>query len=84
MFQKYEEKLVKIVLDTLIFLEFTEDELIDEDCSIQMMEQISSDLLSLDDESKKSFILNINDLCKHYPEDKQDFITALPGSIGLM
>ena len=71
MSQLCNDKIVKILIDTFIFLEFSDDEVINEDASIQLMEQISSDLQCMDDENKNYLAMKIKEMSIFYDEDKQ-------------
>ena len=84
MSQLCNDKIIKILVDTFIFLEFSDDEVINEDASIQLMEQISSDLQCMDDENKNYLAMKIKEMSIFYDEDKRDFIRELPISINLI
>lgn len=84
MSQLCNDKIVKILIDTFIFLEFSDDEIINEDTSIELMEQISSDLQCMDDENRKYLAMKIKEMSILYGEDKRDFVRDLPNSINLI
>ncbi len=84
MFQNYDQKLVKLLIDNLILLEFTDNQLMDEDYAVQIMEGIASELQSMDDESKKRLLSRIDSMIDSYPDTRRDFVKNLPETLGLI
>lgn len=77
-------RLVKIIADMAIFLEFSDEESLDPDIAVGMMESIAAELqlLSLDDKMK---VANAFDLIsKEYQGDHEIYIKELPESLGLI
>lgn len=77
-------RLVKIIADMAIFLEFSDEESLDPDIAVGMMESIAAELqlLSLDDKKK---VANAFDLVsKEYQGDHAIYIKELPESLGLI
>jgi len=77
-------RLVKIIADMAIFLEFSDEESLDPDIAVGVMENIAVELqlLSLDDKMK---VANAFDLIsKEYQGDHAIYIKKLPESLGLI
>lgn len=74
--------LLKCFIDTLIFLEFSDDNILDEDISINLLEQFAYNLSLMNDNDKKELAQNIGLLALEYPSEKRDFIISLPESLG--
>ncbi|MBK4770375.1 MAG: hypothetical protein FT726_12005 [Pantoea sp. Morm] len=77
-------RLVKIIADMAIFLEFSDEESLNPDIAVGMMESIAAELqlLSLDDKKK---VENTFDLVsKEYQGDRAVYIKELPKSLGLI
>ena len=72
--QIYENLLVKQVLDILIFLEFSNEEAIDPDVSIELMEQIHSDLSLLKDRDLNKFAISVKEVADNYDIKHKNFI----------
>ncbi len=81
--KKMDNCLLKCFIDTLIFLEFSDASIIDEDISIGLLEQFSYNLSFMNDNDKKELAKNIELLALEYPVEKEDFILSLPESLGL-
>ncbi len=84
MSSNFTNTLVKCLLDTLIFLEFTNPNLLNEDVAIELLEQISSKLQNMTEKEKQIFIAELENLKTFYPKNMQKFIENLPENIGLM
>lgn len=83
MSQKYNEKLIKCLVDTIVFLEFTNDGSIQEDVAIQLLEQIAYELQFLDSEDKIDMANKIISMSSLYPDEKQPFVMGLPEVLGI-
>jgi hypothetical protein len=77
-------KLVKIIADLAIFLEFTDEGQLDPDLAVEMMEQMASELQSLNDEDRKDITSIFQHISREYAGDKCEFIKELPESFGLI
>ncbi|WP_436857394.1 hypothetical protein [Citrobacter tructae] len=84
MLKNSEIKLIKIIADLAIFLEFTSPDLLDTDCSIEAMESIAAELQSLNHEDRDNIADLFNTLSKQYVGDKSDFVRNLPESLGII
>ena len=79
-----EVKLVKIIADLAIFLEFTSEELLDPDAAVEAMEQMAAELQTLNNEDRTNLSNLFIGLSKEYSGDKSEYIRELPESLGLV
>ncbi|MDA8480886.1 hypothetical protein NNO04_19570 [Citrobacter sp. Awk 4] len=77
-------KLVKIIADIAIFLEFTDEEQLDPDLAIEMMEQMAAELQLLSDDDRKNISQLFQSISSEYSEEKCNFVKELPESLGLI
>lgn len=82
--QQLNSYLVKIITDFIIFCEFSNEEVIDPDSSIQIIENIAYVMQSMDDISKKELIINFNEIVKQYSKEHQEFVQNLPVMLGII
>ena len=81
---KLNQVLVKCLIETLIFLEFTDEKLLHLDSAVEMQELIASHLNALDKEDKallKNLIKDIGN--EHEVENIKRFILSLSESLGI-
>ncbi|EAW1721558.1 hypothetical protein AHX05_22830 [Salmonella enterica subsp. indica] len=84
MLRNSEVKLVKIIVDLAIFLEFTSSDLLDPDCAVEAMEDISAELQSLSSEDRVNIAEIFKDLSQKYTGDKAAYVRSLPESLGII
>ncbi|MGC6388437.1 hypothetical protein ACMV8I_12355 [Ewingella sp. S1.OA.A_B6] len=77
-------KLVQIIANLAIFLEFTDEGQLDPDLAVEMMEQMASELQSLNDDDRNNITKIFQDISREYTGDKCEFIKKLPESFGLI
>ncbi|MBU9834719.1 hypothetical protein J1786_07810 [Rahnella sp. L72c] len=77
-------KLVKIIANLAIFLEFTDEGQLDPDLAVKMMEQMAAELQSLNYDDRKNITKMFQDISREYTGDKCEFIKELPESFGLI
>ncbi|KTR90895.1 hypothetical protein [Pantoea dispersa] len=77
-------RLVKIIADMAIFLEFSDEESLDPDIAVGMMESIAAELqlISLDDKKKVANTFYL--VSKVYQGDRAVYIKQLSESLGLI
>ncbi|RCS56428.1 hypothetical protein [Parvibium lacunae] len=76
--------LAKAIADIAIFLEFTNEKLLDQDTSIEAMEQLAMELQLMEDDDRRSFGLLLKKLSAEYKDSrKAQFVENLPESLGL-
>lgn len=81
--QLLNEKLTKIILDTMIFCEFSNEDVVDQDAAIALMEQVASELSNLSVENKENLINCIKQLLENYEGEKREFIQNFGNNFGL-
>ncbi|MBS9427534.1 hypothetical protein [Photorhabdus akhurstii] len=77
-------RLVKVIIDLAIFLEFTSEELLNPDSAIEIMEQMAAELQLLNDDEKQEVIRLFQDLSDNYTGEVYDYVKGLPGFLGLI
>ncbi|UCV14768.1 hypothetical protein [Quatrionicoccus australiensis] len=76
--------LVKAIADMAIFLEFTKEELLNADTSIEAMEQLAMELQLMENEDRCNLALQLKDLSAEYGDARRaQFVENLPESLGL-
>lgn len=76
--------LVKAIADIAIFLEFTSEDLLNQDASIEAMEQLAMELQLMSSKDCEDFALQIKKLSKEYTDMcKVQFLENLPEALGL-
>jgi len=81
---KFENHLVKAVVDLAIFLEFTDDGLIDQDSAINAMEQLAAEMQMISKDDQDKLTQHIISIAASYEDLKiKQFIIELPNSLGL-
>lgn len=76
------ENLCRAILDIAIFLEFSEEGVVDADAAISAMEQLASELQKMPDHDKDSLVKCWHRLAEAYGERAQ-FVRDLPEALGL-
>lgn len=77
-------RLVKVIADMAIFLEFSDEGSLDPDIAVGMMESIAAELqlLSLDDKKKVANAFEL--VSNEYQGDRAIYIKKIPESLGLI
>lgn len=75
--------LIKALVDLILFLEFSDDEVVDPDASIQAMEQLSATLLDMTDGEKDAFIDKVNSMVADYDKEEAEFLSSIGEALGL-
>jgi hypothetical protein len=76
--------LIKIILDIAIFLEFSNEDIINDDSAIQMMESIAYELQKMEESHKNDFIKKINELANEYKDEQKVFVQTFAYNYGLI
>nr|WP_253308518.1 hypothetical protein [Rickettsia endosymbiont of Ceutorhynchus assimilis] len=76
--------LIKIILDIAIFLEFSNEDIINDDSAIQMMESIAYELQKMEESHKNDFIKKINELANEYKDEQKVFVQTFAYNWGLI
>lgn len=79
-----EKTLVKAIVDLTIFVEFAGDEIVDPDSGIEVIEQLSAELQTVDPTQMRRLLNLIEECSAEYLEsEKAEFVRELPDSLGL-
>nr|WP_320015637.1 hypothetical protein [uncultured Desulfobacter sp.] len=80
------EAVSRALIETIMFLEFSDDETINPDASVVQMEQISSILQDMDDNEIKKFIKICSMVANEYKDnpEKSKFISSIGENLGLI
>jgi hypothetical protein len=74
--------LAKAIIDLAIFLEFSEEDLVDANAAIGAMEQLAAELQLMSDDAKNGLVLRFRELAHAYGE-RAEFVEGLADSLGL-
>ncbi|KGX48607.1 hypothetical protein [Burkholderia pseudomallei] len=72
----------KVIVDVSIFLEYSGENIIDPDASIELLEQIANELQKMSDSERASLSKSIRDLAPQYGP-RANFVTDLPSNLGI-
>lgn len=76
--------LVKAIADVAIFLEFTNEKLLDPDAAMEAMEQLAAELQRLKEEDRGSVVQQLKSISAEYlDKSKAQFVENLPEALGL-
>lgn len=84
MSQEVDNSLVKAIAEIAVFLEFSGDEVIDQDSAIQALEQLASTLQGAGIETKQSLCNQFESIAKDYSGERAEFVESLAESLGLL
>ena len=76
-------EIARAIANIAIFLEFSPDDILDEDASMQAMEQLSSDLQELDRNSREILSSGFRSIASDYKGMARNFVENLPDSLGI-
>lgn len=77
------ESLLNVVVDLLVFLEFSDEDVVDPDNAVAVMEQVAAELQSLNKEKRLFLVAKLNACSQNYVGDKANFVASLGESLGL-
>jgi hypothetical protein len=72
----------KLIVDVSIFLEYSGEGVVDPDASIELLEQIGSELQKMTDAERASLSKSIRELASQYGP-RANFVTDLPSNLGI-
>lgn len=76
------DQLVKAIVDIAVFLEFTNEKLLDADVAVAAMEQLACELQRMPTDEKAAFIRRCHDWAGRYG-NKEQFVRNLPEALGI-
>lgn len=74
--------LAKAVIDIAVFLEFTEENVLNADAAMEALEQLAEELQQMSSEEKDVFVQRCHELAGSYG-DKEQFVRNLPEALGI-
>jgi hypothetical protein len=75
---------VKALADVAIFLEFTDEDLLNQDAAIEVMEQLAAELQLMNQDEKTNLSRLFDELSNDFPNARhKDFVKNLSDSLGL-
>ena len=74
---------MRCLVETAIFLEFSDESVVDPDSSVEMLEAISSELQGLNSNDIKYFKAQIKEIANNYFDEKKEFVIGLPKYLGI-
>lgn len=77
-------KLVKVIADLAVFLEFTNEDLLDPDLAVEALEQMASELQLMDVQDRNDLANIFRSISKEYTGDKSEYVRELPESLGII
>ena len=75
---------VKAIIDIIIFLEHSSEEVIDPDISVSTLENFAYELSLMDNAHKRDFINKVKILSNQYESNMQDFVKNIPTHLGIL
>lgn len=76
--------LVKAIVSTLVFFEFSEEDTVNPDIAIQAMENISAELQLMDKDGQAYFCSQLQIVAASYSGDEAVFVNELGEALGLL
>lgn len=77
-------KLVKVITDLAVFLEFTSEDLLDPDLAVEALEQMASELQLMDVQDRNDLANSFRAISKEYIGDKSEYVKELAESLGII
>ncbi|MGJ8522575.1 hypothetical protein R84981_001263 [Carnimonas sp. R-84981] len=77
-------RLIRIITNIAIFLEFSDDNTIDPDIAVGLLEDIAGEFDQFPNDSKQEIVNIFHKIASEYKEEKSDFIRTLPETLGII
>lgn len=81
--QVVDKHITKVIIDVMIFLEFSDEDIVNFDSSLQVIENIAAELKLMDHNLKESFTQTVIELSEYYDSEMKDFVKNLPNLLGV-
>jgi hypothetical protein len=82
MSQAIDKHLAKAIIDVALFLEFSDEEVLDADTAVEAMENLAAELQLMSGDAKNGLVERFHELASAYG-DQAEFVEELPESLGL-
>jgi hypothetical protein len=76
-------QMARAIANIAIFLEFSSEDILDEDSSIQALEQLSGDLQAIDSRSRRELSDGLRFIASSYEGEARKFVEDLPDALGI-
>ncbi|WP_343610810.1 hypothetical protein [Novosphingobium sp.] len=78
----FDPQVMKALIDIAIFLEFSDDRIIDPDAAVSALEDLAANLQMATPETRAELTQGIRSLVGSYP-DRVEFVSDLPETLGI-
>lgn len=78
-----DKNLARAIANVAIFLEFSNEGLINEDASVEAMEQLAADLQAMDGSARAALSRALKEIAGSYDGESAEFVAELPESFGI-
>jgi hypothetical protein len=75
--------IARAIANIAIFLEFSSEDLLNEDASLQAMEQLAADLQQLDNGSRQGLLAGLDAIASSYQGEAHEFVKNLADALGI-
>ena len=79
-----DEYLAKAIANVAAFLEFSKDDVVNEDAAIEAMEQLATDLQAMNHQSRAELSRALKTIAPTYHGKMVNFVSELPNSLGIL
>jgi len=76
--------ILKCLVELILFIEFSGDDIVDPDAGVQALEQLAFELSALNDLERKKLNDDLNEIASEYNNTKREFIIRLGIDLGLV
>lgn len=76
-------EIARAIANVVIFLEFSPQDILDEDAAIEAVEQLSGDLQALDAASREALSKELRLISSSYQGEAKAFVENLPDALGI-
>lgn len=78
-----DQSIARAIANVAIFLEFSNEDLVNEDASIEAMEQLASDLQAMGVQARSALSVALKEIAATYEGEVAQFVTELPEAFGI-
>jgi len=84
MSDRLEQSLAKCIFEILASLEFSDDEMINEDFALKLMESAAAEIIQLDYGSRERFVQLLAEISEHYDGEMKEYLINFPEAVGIL
>jgi hypothetical protein len=78
-----DQNFARAIANVAIFLEFSNEDIINEDASVEAMEQLAADLQAMDGPVRAALSKALKEVAQSYDSETSQFVAELPESFGI-